>query len=106
MKITNLAISILLGSAAVMLASTFHSNMEFYKRDAVASRMQAEIMRDQMADMIYQQRSTRTYADGVRDGVQNSKNADWISGYHACSEQMTESAISSQKGLDTVSKVE
>ena len=106
MRTINLTISILLGSAAVMLASTFYSNMEFYKRDAIASRMQAEILRDQLSDLEFQIRSNRTYEEGLKDGIENSKNIQYMLGYHACSEQMTESATLSQKGLDTISKTE
>lgn len=40
------------------------------------------IMHDQINDMQFAISSSRTYEEGVTDGVNKAKNADWIDGYH------------------------
>lgn len=52
-----------------------------------ASRVQTEVLRDQLADLQFEQSSNQTYAEGVRDGYENSKNIDYRRGYDTAAEQ-------------------
>ena len=57
------------------------------KHEATLHKTEAQILRDQVADMTYQFSSRKTYEEGVADGVDRSKNEDWVAGYHFCCEQ-------------------
>lgn len=71
--------SVLLTSVAGHVAVGFHNS-------ANIERQANRILADQLYD--YEQqimglRSRRSYEDGVRDGVTNSRNIQYMEGYHA-----------------------
>jgi hypothetical protein len=88
-----------------MLASNVHKmqnrdqEVVLLKHEVALYQGEAQILRDQIADMTYQFSSRKTYEDGVMDGIHNSKNEDWVAGYHFCCEQfaMDKDLISKNK---------
>ena len=52
------------------------------KHEATLHKTEAQILRDQVADMTYQFSGKRTYEEGVRDGIHNSKSQEYMAGYH------------------------
>lgn len=51
-------------------------------------KTEAQVLRDQMADMTYQFSSKRTYEEGVMDGIHNSKSQEFMNGYHLATSQL------------------
>lgn len=45
------------------------------------------ILRDQISDMTYEFSNTKTYAEGIRDGFEGSKDSRYTEGYHAAINQ-------------------
>jgi hypothetical protein len=85
-----------------MLASNVHKmqnrdqEVVLLKHEVALYQGEAQILRDQIADMTYQWSSKRTYEQGVADGLDHSKNDDWKSGYHYAVEQFaSEDKVSS-----------
>lgn len=53
-------------------------------------KMSNQILRDQLSDyeqQIFTLKSSKTYEDGLADGVLNSKNIYYMAGYHAAIKQ-------------------
>lgn len=51
-----------------------------------AHELRAEILKDQLDDysnQISSLKKSKTYEDGVRDGIANAHNGDYVRGYHA-----------------------
>ena len=59
------------------------------KHEVALHQGEAQILRDQIADMAYQFSNKRTYEQGLMDGINNSKNEDFVRGYHAGVEQFS-----------------
>ncbi len=53
-------------------------------------KTEAQVLRDQMADMTYQFSNKRTYEEGVMDGIHNAKSHDYMAGYHLGVSQLFE----------------
>lgn len=76
--------------ALVSLACVYHlitvGNLEkestLLKHEMALHKAEADILRDQMSDMAYQFSGKRTYEEGVRDGIHNSKSQEYMAGYH------------------------
>ena len=67
---------------------------ERLRGNAETNQIAADILRDQIADMTYEFASRRTYEDGLKDGLANSKNEDYTRGYHlGVSQQMATQSI-------------
>lgn len=52
----------------------------------------SKVLVDQITDMgnqILDLRSRKTYEEGLKDGIENSQDRAYISGYHAATEQIT-----------------
>lgn len=85
-----------------MLASNVHKmqnrdqEVVLLKHEVALYQGEAQILRDQIADMTFQWSSKRTYEEGVKDGMDYSKNEDVMKGYHLAVEQFaTEDRVSS-----------
>lgn len=53
-------------------------------------QLEADILRDQIADMSFQNAqllARKTYEDGVADGFANANSVEYTKGYHAATEQ-------------------
>lgn len=84
------------GFSLFMMGMTLSSSQKLESRSREVTMLnheielhktEAQVLRDQMADMAYQFSSQKTYEEGVADGVDRSKNEDWVAGYHFCCEQ-------------------
>lgn len=63
---------------------------------------ESDILRDQVDDMAFQNAqllSRRTYEEGLKDGVENSKISEYTRGYHAAIGQMVPSGTKVQDSL-------
>lgn len=71
-----------------MLASNVHKmqnrdqEVVLLKHEVALHQSEAQILRDQIADMTYQFSSRKTYEEGVMDGIHNSKSHEYMEGYH------------------------
>jgi hypothetical protein len=71
-----------------MLASNVHKmqnrdqEVVLLKHEVALYQGEAQILRDQIADMTYQFSSRKTYEEGVMDGIHNSKSHEYMAGYH------------------------
>lgn len=82
--------------ALVSLACVYHlitvSNLEkgstLLKHEVALHKAEADILRDQMSDMVYQFSNKRTYEEGVMDGIHNSKSQEFMNGYHLATSQL------------------
>ena len=78
MKImAGIALSLLLHGAVFQYVSA-NNQLELVELQNKILVDQIQDLSDQLADL----RSARTYEDGVRDGVENSKSIEWTNGYH------------------------
>jgi hypothetical protein len=53
-------------------------------------KTEAQVLRDQMADMSFQWSSKKTYEEGVMDGIHNAKSHEYMAGYHLGVSQLFE----------------
>jgi hypothetical protein len=82
----------ILGFGTLYLVAEFiifsqNSELSRLKTENMLVKSQIEIMRDENNDIYRTMSSARTYEDGVRDGVENSKSIEWTNGYHAAISQ-------------------
>ena len=84
------------GFGMFMVGMTFSSAQKLESRSREVTLLnhevrlhetEAQILRDQIADMAYQWSSKKTYEEGVKDGMDYSKNEDVMKGYHLAVEQ-------------------
>lgn len=76
-----------------------HYGVREYDRVAtnlVLSEASADILRDQLANMLYELRSSRSYEEGVRDGVENAQNQSYMDGYHTAISQNAQQTLTSE----------
>ena len=87
------------GFGLFMMGMTFSSAHKLESRSREVTMLnheirlheaEAEILRDQMADMVYQFSGKRTYEEGVMDGIHNAKSHDYMAGYHLGVSQLFE----------------
>jgi hypothetical protein len=52
-------------------------------------KIESQVLRDQLADLSQIYSTRKTYEQGLEDGLRNSKNEDFVRGYHAASEQFS-----------------
>jgi hypothetical protein len=77
-----------------MLASNVHKmqnrdqEVVLLKHEVALHQSEAQILRDQIADMTYQFSSRKTYEEGVMDGIHNSKSHEYMAGYHLAVSQL------------------
>lgn len=62
--------------------------LQTYNRNELL-KTEIGLLRDQISDMEYQHSNTKTYAEGVRDGFEGSKDARYAEGYHAAINQFS-----------------
>ena len=79
------------GFGLFMMGMTFSSAHKLESRSREVTMLnhevrlretEAQILRDQVADMTYQFSSQKTYEQGVMDGIHNSKSQEYMAGYH------------------------
>lgn len=87
------------GFAFFMIGMTFSSAQKLESRSREITLLnheielhetEAQILRDQIADMTYQWSSKKTYEQGVMDGIHNSKSHEYMAGYHLAVSQLLE----------------
>jgi hypothetical protein len=87
------------GFGLSMLLLTFSSSQKLESRSREVTMLnheielhktEAQVLRDQMADMTYQWSSKRTYEEGVMDGIHNAKSHEYMAGYHLGVSQLFE----------------
>jgi hypothetical protein len=87
------------GFGLSMLLLTFSSSQKLESRSREVTMLnheirlretEAQVLRDQMADMVYQFSGKRTYEEGVMDGIHNAKSHDYMAGYHLGVSQLFE----------------
>lgn len=66
------------------------------KQRELLLQIEVNVLQDQLADTVAQVSQRPTYADGLRDGVENSKNSSWVDGYHSGISQTLEQAKMSE----------
>jgi len=82
-----------------MLASNVHKmqnrdqEVVLLKHEVALHQSEAQILRDQIADMTYQFSSRKTYEQGVTDGLSHSENDDWKNGYHYAVDQFSQNQL-------------
>lgn len=85
------------GFGLCMIGLTFSSAQKLESRNREITLLnheirlretEAQVLRDQMADMAYQFSGKRTYEEGVMDGIHNSKSQEFMRGYHLATSQL------------------
>jgi hypothetical protein len=87
------------GFSLFMMGMTLSSSQKLESRSREVTMLnheielhktEAQVLRDQMADMTYQWSSKRTYEEGVMDGIHNAKSHEYMAGYHLGVSQLFE----------------
>lgn len=91
---SNQKFAVFFGSMAIVIGCAFQSGHTARLAEQRASLLQIEVnvLNDELSDIAWQISQKPTYADGVRDGVENSKNSNWVDGYHRGISQTLEQA--------------
>ena len=102
---SNQKFAVFFGSMAIVIGCAFESGHAARLAEQRASLLQIEVnvLQDQLTDTIAQVSQRPTYADGVRDGFEGSKDEGYRTGYHAAINQTIEQAKMSEslsKGED------
>ncbi len=74
------------------------TTLQTYNRNELL-KTEIGILRDQISDMTYEFSNTKTYAEGVRDGFEGSKDSRYAEGYHAAIQQFgtTQESVVTQR---------
>ena len=80
------ACSLLLACSGFAFKKSQESDHLKYELDL--TNQQVEILRDQIEDQNYLLSNQRTYEEGVLDGIHDSKNQDYMRGYHIATQQL------------------
>ena len=90
--------AIFFGGMAIVIACMYRADHLAILAEQRASLLQIEVnvLQDQLTDTIDQVSQRPTYADGVRDGFNGSKDEGYRNGYHAGLAQTLEQAKTSE----------
>jgi len=90
--------------ALTLMACTFRADhmANLSKHREALLQIEVNVLQDQLADMTWQVSQRPSYADGVRDGFEGSKDSGYRQGYHAGIAQTLEQA----KMTESLSKSE
>ena len=99
---SNQKFAVFFGSMAIVIGCAFGSGHTARLAEQRASLLQIEVnvLNDELSDIAWQASSKPTYADGVRDGFNGSKDEGYRTGYHAAINQTLEQA----KMIESLSK--